>query len=112
MTLYGGGETIEDVREIRNDNTLKEAISLRDIPSSSAIGDWLKRMGRRGGIEGMERVNDCLNTKVLKKDKRKGCTLIIDPTIITAEKREAMMTYLGFKGYRPVIATLKERGRL
>ncbi|MGR3310723.1 MAG: transposase [Candidatus Brocadiales bacterium] len=34
----------------------------------------------------------------------------MDPSIIEAEKREAMMTYLGFKGYRPVIATLKETG--
>lgn len=110
MTLYGGGETIEDVREIRNDDTLKEVISLKGIPSSSAIGDWLKRMGRNGGIEGMEEVNDCVNARILKRDKRKGYTLIIDPMIIEAEKREAIMTYLGFKGYRPVIATLKETG--
>lgn len=110
MTLYGGGETIEDVREIRNDNTLKGVISPGKIPSSSAIGDWLKRMGRNGGIEGMEKVNDAINTELLKRDGRKGYTLIIDPTIIEAEKRDAMMTYLGFKGYRPVISTLKETG--
>lgn len=110
LTLYGGGETIEDVREIRNDNTLKDVISLHKIPSSSAIGDWLRRMGRRGGIDGMEKVNDHLSTKILKKDNRKGYTLIVDPSIIEAEKRDAMMTYLGFKGYRPVIATLKEIG--
>ena len=110
MTLYGGGETIEDVREIRDDNTLKGVISLKKVPSSSAIGDWLKRMGSRGGIEAMEKVNDDINKKLLSRDKREGYTLIIDPTIIEAEKRDAMMTYLGFKGYRPVIATLKEIG--
>lgn len=110
LTLYGGGETIEDVREIRSDNALKALISLKAIPSSSAIGDWLRRAGRRGAIEGMEKVNDSLSRKVLKKDPRKGYTLIIDPTIIEAEKRDAMMTYMGFKGYRPVIATLKEIG--
>ena len=48
--------------------------------------------------------------KIIRKDKRKTCTLIIDPTIIEAEKKDACMTYLGVKGYRPVIAVLKELG--
>lgn len=109
-TLYGGGETIEDTREIREDNTLREVIGLKSIPSSSAIGDWLKRMGEKGGILGMEKVNEAITKKVLKQDKKEGYTLIIDPTLIEAEKRDAKMTYLGFKGYRPVVATLKENG--
>jgi hypothetical protein len=109
-TLYGGGETISDAREIREDNTLREVIGLKSIPSSSAIGDWLKRMGEKGGILGMEKVNEAITKKVLKQDKKEGYTLIIDPTLIEAEKREAQMTYLGFKGYRPVVATLKENG--
>lgn len=109
LTLYGGGESIEDAREIREDNTLREVIGLKSIPSSSAIGDWLKRMGERG-IEGMEKVNEAITKKVLKQDKKEGYTLIIDPTLIEAEKRDARMTYLGFKGYRPVVATLKENG--
>jgi len=33
-----------------------------------------------------------------------------DPTVIEAEKREARMSYLGVKGYRPVVASLKENG--
>ena len=48
--------------------------------------------------------------KVLKRDEREGYSLIIEPTIIEAQKREAKMTYLGAKGYRPVIATLNETG--
>lgn len=110
LTLYGGGESIEDAREIREDNTLREVIGYKSIPSSSAIGDWLKRMGERGGAQGMERVNEAITGRVLKQDKGDGYTLIIDPTLIEAEKREAQMTYLGFKGYRPVVATLKENG--
>lgn len=45
---------------------------------------------------------------MLKRDDRKGYTLIVDPTLIASDKREAQMSYLGFKGYRPDIATLKE----
>lgn len=67
-------------------------------------------MGERGGIGGMERVNDGITKKVLKKDDRKSYTLIIDPTMIESWKRQAQMTYLGFKGYRPVVATLRENG--
>jgi len=110
MALYGGGEAIEDVREIRGDDSLRDVVELDEIPSSSAIGDWLKRMGERSGVEGMERVNDEITAKVLKKDDRRGYTLIVDPTMIESCKREAQMSYLGFKGYRPVVATLKEIG--
>jgi hypothetical protein len=110
MMLYGGGESIEDVREIREDKALREAIGFGQVPSASATGDWLKRMGVKGGIVGLEQVNREISRKLLNQDKRKGYTLIIDPSIIEAEKREAKMTYLGVKGYRPVVATLKEPG--
>jgi hypothetical protein len=110
MMLYGGGEAIDDVREIRQDDSMREVLELEEIPSSSAIGDWLKRMGKRGGIEGMERVNEEISRKVVKRDDREGYTLIVDPTMIESHKREAQMSYLGFKGYRPVVATLKEIG--
>ena len=43
MSLYGGGESIEDVREIREDDSLREATEMGEIPSSSATGDWLRR---------------------------------------------------------------------
>jgi len=110
MALYGGGETIEDVREIRGDGSLRDVVGFDEIPSCSAIGDWLRRMGERGGVQGMERVNDEITARVFKGDDRKGYTLIVDPTMIESHKREARMSYLGFKGYRPVVATLKETG--
>lgn len=105
---YGGGQTIEETREIRNDLGLRESVGLEAIPSVSAMGDWLRRMGETGGIEGMEKVVDEANRKRFGKDSRTSYTLIIDPTIIESEKYEARMTYLGFKGYRPVIGVIKE----
>jgi len=110
MMLYGGGEAIEEMREIREDHSLRGVIQMERIPSSSAIGDWLRRMGERRGIDGMERVNDGVVRRVLKREERKGYTLMADPTVIEAEKREARMSYLGVKGYRPVVASLKENG--
>ena len=105
MMLYGGGEAIEEVREIREDHPLREAIELERIPSCSAIGDWLRRMGERGGIGGMERINDGVVERVVRREERKGYTLMVDPTVIESAKREARMTYLGVKGYRPVVAS-------
>src|SRR3972149_2667875 len=100
---------IERTREeITEDTGLREITGFKKLPSSSAIGDWLKRIGLRGGIKGMEGVNREIARKVIGHDTRDSYTLIVDPTIIESGKKEAMMTYLGFKGYRPVIATLKE----
>jgi len=79
MMLYGGDETIEDVRELREDS-LREVLGLGEIPSSSAIADWLRSVGQRGGIEGMEKVNGAIARKVLKREDIKGYTLIVDPT--------------------------------
>ncbi len=67
-------------------------------------------MGREVGIESVERVHDGVMERVLKTEDRKGYTLMADPTVIEADKREARMTYLGMKGYRPALATLKENG--
>lgn len=108
MSLYGGGESIEDVREIRGDDSLREAAGMGEIPSSSAMGDWLRRAAARGGIEGMERINDEITREVLKRDETEKYTVIVDSTIIEADKRDAKMTHLKVKGYRPVVASLKE----
>lgn len=67
-------------------------------------------MGQRGGIQGMAQVNEAITRQVLKQDERHAYTLLVDPTIIEADKREAETTYPGVKGYRPVVATLKEFG--
>ncbi len=108
MMLYGGGEKVDHTREIRDDKALRAVLKMDRVPSVSAMGDWLVRMGFGGGIEGMEKVCDGINRKILRQDKRLEYTLIIDPTIIEANKRDAQMSYEGVKGYRPVVATLKE----
>jgi Transposase DDE domain group 1 len=108
LMMYGGGEAIDHVREIREDNALRDIINLDVVPSSSAIGDWLKKAGNREGIKGMQRINDELIKKALKKIGQRSLTLVSDPTIIKAEKRDAKLTYEGYKGYRPAIAVIKE----
>lgn len=98
LMLYGGGRHIEDLRELREDRALMGATQMGEIPSSSAYGDWLLRMGDGQGLVLFHRVIDELTRKVLRRDEHKEYTLWSDPTIIEADKHEAVMSYQGVKG--------------
>lgn len=52
LMLHGGGGALEDIRVIRDDEGLREILPLERIPSSDAVGDWLRRMGVNGGLLG------------------------------------------------------------
>ena len=106
LMMLGGGSCIEHIREIKNDDALINLLNLR-IPSLSTFGDWLRRLGRKG-LKPFSSIMDKIALNALRLDKNKEYTLLIDPTIIEADKCDAAMTYKGMKGYRPVIATFLE----
>lgn len=108
LMLYGGGRHIEDLRELRDDKALRGVCGLGRIPSSSAVGDWLLRMGKGKGLLALGGVIKKITEKILIRDNHLEYTLWSDPTIIEAEKREAAMTYKGVKGYRPILTAFKE----
>ena len=109
LLQYGGGRHIADLREIREDKTLSKATGMKEIPSDSAVGDWLLRMGKGQGIGGMERVHKKVAQKMLQMDKTEGYTLWADPTIIDlGDKAYAHMLYTGQEGDRPMLVGLKE----
>jgi hypothetical protein len=110
LILNGGGRSLEDTRQIRADDGLKEILPLKKIPSSDAFGDWLRNMGINGGLYGLEKVNRSLLKRGMKHDGVKGYTLDIDATGIVAEKQSAKMTYKGFKGYMPIVGHIAENG--
>jgi len=86
LMLNGGGRSLEDTRQIRDDEGLREILPLKRIPSSDAFGDWLRNMGVNGGLSTLERVNRKLLKRAMKYDGIKGYTLDIDATGIEAEK--------------------------
>jgi hypothetical protein len=43
LTLNGGGRSLEDIRQIRTHEALREILPLDRTPSSDAFGDWLRR---------------------------------------------------------------------
>jgi hypothetical protein len=110
VMLNGGGRTLEDNREIRGDAGLREILSLRRMPSTDATGDWLRRSGHNGGLEGLAKVHRYVLKRALKKEREKGYTLDIDATGIEAEKESAKMTYKGYTGYMPMVGHLAENG--
>jgi len=110
LMLNGGGRSLEDLRQLRDDRGLREVLSIRRIPSSDAIGDWMRRSGVNGGLQGLGRVNRSLLSRFLSKDGLDGYTLDIDATGIEAQKESALMTYKGYTGYMPMVGHLSENG--
>jgi hypothetical protein len=110
LMLHGGGRSLEDIRQISQDEALREVLPLERIPSTDAIGDWLRRMGAGDGLSGLEKVNQILINRGMKGDGRKKYTLDIDATGIEAEKESAKMTYKGYRGYMPIVGHIAENG--
>lgn len=110
LMLHGGGRTLEDLRQLRQDEGLRELLGLEEAPSADATGDWLRRMGVGAGLEGLAAVSRKLLARGLRGDGRRGYTLDIDATRIVAEKRDAKRTYKGEQGYMPIVGHLAENG--
>jgi len=68
-------------------------------------------MGKGNGLKALEQFNKFYLHNQLKREKeRKDYTLDIDATAISGQKKEAEMTYKGFKGYMPIVGHLAENG--
>jgi len=103
LMLQGGGRSLEDLREL---------IGRGEIPEPDTVGDWLRRMGDpksgQSGLEGLDRVRDKINERVLRRDGIQEYTLDADATEIIGEKMDALFTYNGNKGYMPLLGFLYE----
>ena len=98
MMLMGGGRVIEDIRKIKADKGLQEICNMKKVPSSDAIGDWLRRDSREK-TKCLDKINNNMTVRILRKAKEEEFTLDIDATEIEANKRDAEYTYNKVKGY-------------
>jgi len=112
LMLQGGGKSLEDLRELRNEEGLLRLIGRDEIPEPDTVGDWLRRVGnpRAGqmGLRGLDKVRDKINERILKRDGITEYTLDADATEIVGEKADALFTYNGNKGYMPMLGFLYE----
>lgn len=110
LMLHGGGRSLEDVREVRGDAGLRRVLNMETVPSSDALGDWLRRMGAGAGYAALGEVNRRLLHQALRGQKLTDYTLDLDATQIVAEKQTARFTYKGERGYMPMLGHLAENG--
>jgi len=112
LMLEGGGRSLEDLRELKNEEGLLRLIGRQEIPEPDTVGDWLRRMGDpktgQPGLKGLDRVRDKVNERILKRDGITKYTLDADATEIIGEKADALFTYNGNKGYMPMLGFLYE----
>ena len=112
LMLQGGGRSLEDLRELKNEEGLMRLIGRDEIPEPDTVGDWLRRMGdpKRGqpGLSGLGQLRDRINQRIMKRDGREDYTLDSDATEIIGEKTDALFTYNGNKGYMPMLGFLYE----
>jgi hypothetical protein len=119
-----GGDCVDDFALLRGDEGLRE-LGLR-IPSSEAARWFLNafheeealegRVAHKGFIpeetawlQGLAAVNRDLIRKAVVQEAPWKATIDLDSTLIESHKREAYMTYLGEKGYHPVVASWAEQ---
>lgn len=110
LMLAGGGRSLEDLRMIERDAGLVRLLKLESMPSTDAVGDWLRRMGEGAGLEGLGRINQRIVATRLRQSGVRAHTLDADATQIVAEKQAAEFTYKGERGYMPMIGHLAEVG--
>ena len=101
--LQGGGESLEDLRELERESGLRKLLGQEELPQPCTAGDWLRRMGDPEtdalGLEGLDRVRTILNRRHLMADLRKDYTLDADATYVERWKQDAQFSYHKTKGY-------------
>ena len=112
LMLQAGGQCLEDLRELTREAGLLRLLGREVVPDPDTVGDWLRRMGDpqtgQAGLIGLGQVRDALTARLLRRDGHETYTLDVDATLIEGEKREAHWSYLGVKGYMPLLGFLFE----
>ena len=110
LMLAGGGRSLEDMRTLKADTALATLLKLDILPSTDAVGDWLRRTGTGAGLAGLDRINRRTVATRLRQIEITRHTLDGDASQIVAEKCAAQFTYKGEQGYMPMIGHLAEAG--
>jgi len=105
LMFLGGGKYIEDIEKIAADESLKKICKIEEVPTTTAYGDWIRNNEKK---EYIRQINAELSKRVLKRANPEGITLDIDASGIEANKRHALYTYLGYKGYMPMLGFIPE----
>jgi hypothetical protein len=110
LMLTGGGRSLEDLRTLKNDTALNQVLKQDVLPSTDAMGDWLRRTGTWTGLDGLGRINRRAVATRIRQIGIQAHTLDGDASQIVAEKEAAHVTYKGEQGDMPMIGHLAKAG--
>jgi hypothetical protein len=116
--MAAGGDCLEDIERLRSDGGLK--LLLGEMPSAEAVRFFLygfhdeKLLEARPeqgafiapeseALAGLWEVNREVVLKASRKEEPKQATIDQDATVVESHKEQSQMTYLGERGYQPVI---------
>ena len=120
-----GGECIDDFEKLREDRGLNAMLGYR-LPAPSTARAWLDQFHDEGamrgrpaqgsfiplessGLAGMgELVRQSVRAYVAAVKPGPEVTLDVDAHLVESSKRDALMTYEGFRGYQPMIVSWAE----
>ncbi len=98
--LHAGGRRLEDLRALRGEQEVLEALGLQALPDAGTVGDWPRRQGEKAAAA-LEAIRQKLITPCLEAGEE--VTLDVDATEIAAEKQDAQWTYHHVQGYMPLV---------
>jgi len=107
LLLCGGGRSLEDNRMLKQDRPLQKILGSRAVPSSDAMGDWLRRVGKEG-LPGAGLIQAKVIERLMRHSDTTVYTLDVDATEIVSHKQSARFTYNKNKGYMPMLGFLAE----
>ena len=116
--MAAGGDCLEDIERLRSDAGLK--LLLGEMPSAEAVRFFLYGFHDEKLLEsrpeegafiaaeteplaGLWEVNREVVLKASRKEPLKEATIDQDATMVQSHKEQSQMTYLGERGYQPVI---------
>lgn len=106
--IIDGAMHLEDVNHLMSDEGYQELLKEIQLPTSDAIGDWLRRYGSKESETWIWEAEK----SVFQVTGKEGGTLDIDGTIIEADKGDAQKTYKGLYGYHPLLGIVAESGMI
>ena len=101
LMMLGGGQHMNDIREIAQDKGLLRLCGMKKVPSPDAVARFL---GKKNNLRLVNILVKHLNKQVLQQVSLSEITVDIDATLIESTKRNAIMTYEGFRGYCPLLS--------
>ena len=105
LMFCGGGRTMEEIREIEQDQGLRSLCHYDRVPSPDAIG---QRIRKAKHLPGLKRVNRHLVRQVLAQTKATAFTLDTDATYMETDKDCAKYNYEKMKSFSVLMSFLAE----